>query len=147
MRLTAPCFFKFSSKPHTNILFVWGFYFFFNLCGLWFGQVLLEHLSGIVFGVKFLNSLRSLRTFCPGSPSRSAIACARHGSASQKLLSACKAVCVPMSYLLSLCGLWFWHSLFEHLSGIVFVPSIVSDLHSEQRLPVGLALMAYLHFG
>ena len=121
--------------------------FFFNLCGLWFWHSLFEHLSGIVFGVKFLNSLRSLRTSCPGSPSRSAIAYARHGSALQKLFSAYKAVCILMSYLLSLCGLWFGHSLSEHLSGIVFVPSIISDLHREQRLPVGLALMAYLHFG
>ena len=122
-------------------------YFFSNLCGLWFGQVLSEHLSGIVFGVKFLNSLRSLRTSCPGSPSRSAIARARHGSASQKLLSACKAVCMLMPYLISLCGLWFGQVLSEHLSGIVFVPSIISDLHSGQRLPVGFALMAYLQLG
>lgn len=52
-------------------------------------------------------------------------------------------------YFLSsiLSGRKFLQILFEHLSGIVFVPSIIKDWHSSQILPVGLAFIANLHFG
>ena len=54
----------------------------------------------------------------------------------------------PFDYFFSsLCGLWLGQSLFEHLSGIVFVPSIINDLHSGQIAPVGFALIAFLHLG
>ncbi len=46
-----------------------------------------------------------------------------------------------------LCGLWFGQALSLHRSGMVFVPSIMSAPQVGQRLPVGRALMAYLHFG
>lgn len=38
-------------------------------------------------------------------------------------------------------------ALFEHLSGMVFVPSIMRLPHSLQMFPVGFAFMANLHFG
>jgi len=50
-------------------------------------------------------------------------------------------------FLSSLCGLCIGHALFEHLSGIVFVPSIIKDPHSLQMAPVGFALIAFLHSG
>jgi hypothetical protein len=45
------------------------------------------------------------------------------------------------------CGLWLGQALFEQRSGMVFVPSIISDWHMGQILPVGLALMAFLQLG
>ena len=50
-------------------------------------------------------------------------------------------------YFLSLCGLCIGQALFEHLSGIVLVPSIMSDPHISHTRPVGFALMAFLHSG
>lgn len=47
----------------------------------------------------------------------------------------------------SLCGLWLGQVLFEHRSGMVFVPSILRLPQSSQILPVGLALMAFLQSG
>ena len=47
----------------------------------------------------------------------------------------------------SLSGRWFGHLVLLHLSGIVFVPSIISELHIWQILPVGFALMAFLQSG
>ena len=38
---------------------------FSNLCGLWFGQDLSEHLSGIVFGHKYFARLRSQNSATP----------------------------------------------------------------------------------
>src|SRR3989344_702534 len=46
-----------------------------------------------------------------------------------------------------LCGLCIGHSFLLHRSGMVFVPSIMSELHIGQRFPVGFALMAYLQSG
>ena len=50
-------------------------------------------------------------------------------------------------YLFSLCGLWLGQVLSEQRSGIVFVPSIMRDLHTLHFLPVGFALIAYLQSG
>src|SRR3989344_5244724 len=47
----------------------------------------------------------------------------------------------------SLCGLWFGHDLYEQRSGMVLVPSIMSEPHISQRRPVGRALIAVLHVG
>ena len=38
-------------------------------------------------------------------------------------------------------------ALFEHLSGIVLVPSIISELQILQILPVGRAFIINLHSG
>src|SRR3989338_11338680 len=47
----------------------------------------------------------------------------------------------------NLCGLWFGHVLFEHRSGMVFVPSIIRLPHRSQMRPVGFAFIAYLQSG
>lgn len=59
---------------------------------------------------------------------------------------ATKVVCCYLSFS-SLWGLWLGQLLSEHLSGIVFVPSIISAPHMGQVRPVGFALMAYLQSG
>ena len=51
------------------------------------------------------------------------------------------------SYFISLCGLCCGQDLLLQRSGIVLVPSIIKLPHSLQILPVGLALIANLHFG
>ena len=56
-------------------------------------------------------------------------------------------VACSQSYFDSLSGLWFGQSLSEHRSGMVLVPSIIRDPQVGQSLPLGLALIAYLHFG
>ena len=53
----------------------------------------------------------------------------------------------PFFYVCNLCGLWFLQFLLEHLSGMVFVPCIISEPQNSQIFPVGFALMANLHFG
>jgi hypothetical protein len=47
----------------------------------------------------------------------------------------------------NLWGLCILHTLLLHRSGIVFVPSIMSDPHMVQIFPVGFAFIAFLHVG
>ena len=54
---------------------------------------------------------------------------------------------IPITYFGNLCGLWLGQALFEHLSGMVFVPSIMRELHIGQIFPVGRALIAFLQSG
>jgi len=54
---------------------------------------------------------------------------AKHRCALQKLFVSLSQVKYPHFYFMSLCGLWLGQSLLLHLSGIVFVPSIMSEPH------------------
>ncbi len=80
---------------------------------------------------------------------RIARCCVRYPSASQKRNTRRR----PRVYFFflatpsSLCGLCMGHVFWLHRSGIVFVPSIMSESHSLQRAPVGRALIAFLHLG
>ncbi len=109
--------------------------FSFSFCGLCIGHCLSLHLSGIVFGRR--NFLAVARKFL-----RPRLATSPAGSVSLRPTKT-----KMILYLSCLCGLWLGLFLSLHRSGIVFVPSIMSAPQVGQRLPVGFALMAYLHLG
>jgi hypothetical protein len=71
----------------------------------------------------------------------------KHLSVSQKQTAHAKQLAWVSNYYLILSGRWLGQILLEHLSGIVFVPSIMSDWQRGQIFPVGLALIAFLHLG
>src|SRR3989344_5271908 len=64
-----------------------------------------------------------------------------------KTIAAGKVVCLLYNYFLSLCGLWLGQALLLHRSGMVFVPSIISEPQRSQIRPVGFASIAFLHSG
>ena len=68
-----------------------------------------------------------------------------NGSIRRQLADGLSRLDVKVYFNLS--GLWFGQVLSLHLSGIVLVPSIISDPQRLQILPVGFALMANLHSG
>jgi len=113
-----------------------SFYFFTSsLCGLCMGHVFLLHLSGIVFGHEYFLRRRAENFATParGSPCRAHIAPPDENDLRY--------------FFSSLCGLCMGHVFLLHLSGIVFVPSIISEPHSLHIFPVGRALIAFLQSG
>jgi len=126
-------------------------YFLSNLSGLWFGQVLSLHLSGIVLVPSPAHTLTLLRWQEKVQVIFIVLRCKFNISTSLSRLNKQKSKCVhglrDYFFALTLSGRCIGQFLSLQRSGMVFVPCIMRDLHMGHFLPVGFALMAYLQSG